>query len=106
MTKFVEYNQLVNNIVDCVHLLLYNLIVAYVEQRHNNNLYKGDELMKNQEIRQLAKSKGVKLWQIADELQLNDGNFSRLLRRELPGNKVEQIISIINKLSAIRDESR
>ncbi len=55
--------------------------------------------MKNQEIRELAKSKGIKLWQIADKLQLNDGNFSRLLRYDLPVEKSEKIIEIINELS-------
>jgi hypothetical protein len=55
--------------------------------------------MKNQEIRAFAKSKGIKLWQIADRLQLNDGNFSRLLRHDLPAEKLEEIIEIINELS-------
>ena len=39
--------------------------------------------MYNQEIREVAKSNGVKLWQIAYKLGLTDGNFSRKLRKEL-----------------------
>ncbi len=55
--------------------------------------------MKNQKIRELAKSNGIKLWQIADKLQINDGNFSRLLRHDLSDEKSEKIINIINELS-------
>lgn len=39
--------------------------------------------VKNQDIRNVAKRADVKLWQIADKLGINDGNFSRRLRREL-----------------------
>ena len=39
--------------------------------------------MNNKEIRDYAKAKRIKLWQIAAELGLNDGNFSRKLRFEL-----------------------
>lgn len=40
--------------------------------------------MCNKEIREAAKAAGVKLWQIAAALGVNDGNFSRKLRQELP----------------------
>ena len=39
--------------------------------------------MKNLDIRTEAKNAGVKLWQIADELGMTDGSFSRKLRKEL-----------------------
>ena len=55
--------------------------------------------MVNKKIRELAKKKEVKLWQIADKLQINDGNFSRLLRHELSREKEQQILNIINELS-------
>lgn len=54
---------------------------------------------KNSDIRTEAKSAGVKLWQIADVLNINDGNLSRKLRRELPENEKEKIRSIIRELS-------
>jgi hypothetical protein len=63
---------------------------------------KGGKKMINKKIRELAKEKGVKLWQIADKLQLNDGNFSRLLRHELPKEKEQQILNIIYELSEER----
>lgn len=55
--------------------------------------------MNNADIRFKAQSIGVKLWQIADELGLNDGNFSRKLRKELPDAEKEKIMHIIDKLS-------
>lgn len=54
--------------------------------------------MKNLDIRQAVKDSGVKLWQIADKLGINDGNFSRKLRHELPDEEKETIFCIINEL--------
>lgn len=55
--------------------------------------------MKNQDVRMAAKQAGVFLWQIAAELGVNDGNFSRKLRKELPATEKERIMGIIEKLS-------
>ena len=54
--------------------------------------------MHNQEIRQIAKSNGVKLWQIAYKLGLTDGNFSRKLRKEFSEKEKERIYLIIAEL--------
>lgn len=56
--------------------------------------------MCNQDIREYAKSHNVKLWQIANALNINDGNFSRKLRVELTEDKKEEIRKIIDELSA------
>lgn len=55
--------------------------------------------MKNQDVRMAAKQAGVFLWQIAAELGVNDGNFSRKLRKELPATEKERIMEIIERLS-------
>ena len=55
--------------------------------------------MKNTDIRQAAKSAGVRLWQIAEMVGMNDGNFSRKLRRELPDDEKQRILEIIDRLS-------
>lgn len=55
--------------------------------------------MNNMDIRLAAQSKGVKLWQIADKQNVNDGNFSRKLRKELPDAEKTNIMQIINELS-------
>ena len=55
--------------------------------------------MKNMDIREYAKKKGVKLWEIANALHINDGNFSRKLRQELPNEMKQKIFQIIDKIS-------
>ena len=52
----------------------------------------------NGEIRAEAKRMGVKLWEIAEQLGMNDGNFSRKLRREIPKEEQARIMDIIRKL--------
>lgn len=54
--------------------------------------------MANEKIRLEATKAGVKLWQIADRLKLNDGNFSRKLRKELSNEEQEKIFLIIQEL--------
>ena len=54
--------------------------------------------MKNQDIRNEITKAGLKLWQIAEKLGINDGNFSRMLRKELSAEKKEKIRGIIKKL--------
>ena len=55
--------------------------------------------MKNIDIREYAKKKSVKLWQIASALHINDGNFSRKLRQELPNEMKQKIFQIIDQIS-------
>ncbi len=55
--------------------------------------------MHNKDIREAAKSAGVCLWQIAEELGVNDGNFSRKLRKELPGAEKAKVMEIITRLA-------
>lgn len=55
--------------------------------------------MANEDIRKSAKENHVKLWKIAEELGINDGNFSRRLRCELPDTEKQKIFSIIQKIS-------
>lgn len=55
--------------------------------------------MKNRDIKEYAKSKGVRLWQIAEVLHINDGNFSRKLRKELSETQKQEIMKIIDDLA-------
>lgn len=52
----------------------------------------------NQKIRRTAAAAGVKLWQIAERLGITDSYFSRLLRKEFPADKQEEILRIIAEL--------
>lgn len=53
----------------------------------------------NDVIRQRANGRGVKLWQIAYQLGMNDASFSRKLRRELPEEEQQKIIQLIDQLA-------
>ena len=55
--------------------------------------------MCNLDVRQAAASAGVRLWQIANAIGLNDGNFSRKLRKELPEDEKQKIFGIIEDLA-------
>lgn len=56
--------------------------------------------MNGNEIKQLIQSAGLKLWQIADKLGMNDGNFSRRLRKPFSEDEVERVKAIIAELTA------
>ena len=53
----------------------------------------------NQKIRKYAQDKEMKLWQIADNLGLQDSNFSRKLRHEISKQEIDSIITITNEFS-------
>ena len=55
--------------------------------------------MKNNDIKEAAKRAGVRLWQVAEVYGMNDGNFSRKLRKELPHEEKEKILEIIDRLA-------
>lgn len=55
--------------------------------------------MKNQDIRAEITVAGLRFWQVADALGINDGNFSRKLRHELPDEEKAKIRGIIADLS-------
>lgn len=59
----------------------------------------------NADIRSAAKRAGVCLWQIAERIGVNDGNFSRKLRRELQDQEKREILKIIDDLAAERMEA-
>lgn len=54
----------------------------------------------NTEIRTLAKQSGVFIYDIADKLGISEPTMTRLLRRELPAEKKEQIKAVIAELAA------
>ncbi len=55
--------------------------------------------MANLDVRAAAVSSGVRLWRVAEELGIADASLSRKLRRELPPEEKERILSIIKRLS-------
>lgn len=55
--------------------------------------------MKNEDVKRFAKQCGVCLWRVADSLGIQDSALSKKLRRELPAEEKEKILSIIRELS-------
>ena len=53
----------------------------------------GGDYMANDDIRYEAARRGVRLWQIAEAIGINDGNFSRKLRHELPAEDKARILA-------------
>ena len=61
--------------------------------------------MCNKEIRNAAQSAGVRLWEVAAAYGINDGNFSRKLRQELPQEEKKKILAIIDRLAQEKQEA-
>lgn len=55
--------------------------------------------MNNKEIRNSAGGYGLKLWQVAEAIGMNESAFSRKLRHELPPQERDKIIAIIEDLA-------
>lgn len=60
--------------------------------------------MNNLDIRRAIERNNIKYWQIADKLGITDGNFSRLLRKELEKSDKEEIFNIIKELKEDKDK--
>lgn len=56
-------------------------------------------IQKNYDVRQMAKERGVHLWEIADELGYADATFSRKLRHELPEAEKKKVFEIIDRVA-------
>lgn len=60
----------------------------------------------NLEIRKAAKDSGVRLWEIAKRLGINDGNFSRRLRSEFSQEERERVLQIIWEIASEKEGHR
>lgn len=57
--------------------------------------------MNNKEIRQAIKEAGLTYWQVAEVYGINDGNFSRLLRKELDPEKKQAVLTAISEAKSV-----
>lgn len=62
--------------------------------------------MENMELRNEAKSRGVKHWQIADYVGVSESTFVHWLRKKLPADKEKQVYEAISTIAARREEGR
>ena len=59
-------------------------------------------MLANADIRSTAKTKGVRLWEIAEFLKVSDPTMTRMLRRELPNEEKQRFFSIIDEIASKR----
>lgn len=57
-------------------------------------------ILANQEIRNAAKQRGIRLWQVADALGITDATLSRKLRHELHDDERERVMGVIAQLAS------
>ncbi len=62
-------------------------------------------MKRNETIRGAARSKGVRMWQIAEALGINEAVFSRKLRHELPEKETQKILAVIAQLAEEDEEA-
>ena len=55
--------------------------------------------MNNQDLREYAKISGVKLWEVAERLNMQDTNLSKMLRHQLSEDKENELIAIIDQIA-------
>lgn len=61
--------------------------------------------MCNTEVRNAAKNSGIRLWQVADEIGMNESVLSRKLRKELPDAEKARLLDAIRRLARRKQEA-
>lgn len=61
--------------------------------------------MCNTEVRNTAKDSGIRLWQVADEIGMNESVLSRKLRKELPDAEKARLLDAIRRLARRKQEA-
>lgn len=59
--------------------------------------------MNNKDVRNAIEVAGIRYWQVANELGITDGNFSRKLRKELSADEKRRIFAAIKRLTSVED---
>lgn len=57
--------------------------------------------MVNREVREAAKAKNIPLWAVAEVLGISEASMTRKMRRELPEEEKQWILSLIDTLEAM-----
>lgn len=53
--------------------------------------------MNNKDIRNSIQHAGLNHWEIADQLKIHEGTFSRMLRKELPEDRKKEVKEAIRR---------
>ena len=59
----------------------------------------------NTDIRAASKQSGVRIWEIADRLNISEPTMTRKLRRELPAEEKQRIFSLIDEIAAEKEKT-
>lgn len=64
------------------------------------------DLTRNGTLKQHAKNKRVKLWELAEHFGVSEMTFSRRLRHELPDAERERYMAAVDQIAAAREAVR
>ena len=64
----------------------------------NNKIESEVKILSGAEVKAYILEQGLRLWQVAQKLNMNDGNFSRKLRNNFTDDEVKQIKTIVKEL--------
>lgn len=59
--------------------------------------------MTGTEVKSMIKGAGLKCWEVAYAMNMQDSNFSRRLRKPFNENEITEIKEVIDKLSASKE---
>ncbi|MCH5300948.1 MAG: hypothetical protein J1E56_06480 [Ruminococcus sp.] len=62
-------------------------------------------MLANAEIRKVTKLKGVRLWEVANALNISEPTMTRKLRKELPDKEKQTIFKIIDEIAAEKENA-
>lgn len=61
-------------------------------------------MLANKDLRNRAKKSNVSLWEIADVMGISEPTMTRYMRRELPNQKKQEILQIIDDLAKAKED--
>ncbi len=62
-------------------------------------------MLANTDIRETAKEKGVRFWEVAKAIGISEPTMTRKMRVELPAAEKEAIFKIIDEISAKKENA-
>lgn len=78
-------------------------MIVHQQRQLQSNRKEHDTLKYNDDIREYAKSRGVRHWEIAYALGIGDCWFSRKLNRPLPPEEKAKIMATIDMVASRRE---
>ena len=90
--------------LDVLLLLCYNSSITYMLYFVNNRfLLGGENMISGNEVKVFIKRNGLKPWQVGAALRMNDGNFSRRLRKPFTKSEFNYIEKIVENIPATKE---